>query len=184
MSDEAGLAGAVASFVKSHSYGEFVFDFAWAKAYERIGRRYYPKLTLAVPFTPATGPRLLVRADLDRSALAARLLAALEQHAQGHGLSSVHALFLDEAGTRGVRAARLAACGATVSSTGRNRGYASFEDYLGTFTAEKRKKAKRERRRVADAGIRFETRMGADLDAPLAGAIYASSPRHFPAPRA
>src|SRR5579862_4887935 len=65
LSDGAGLAAAAASFVKTHSYGEFVFDFAWAKAYERIGRRYYPKLTLAAPFTPATGPRLLVRADLE-----------------------------------------------------------------------------------------------------------------------
>ena len=61
--DAAGLAAGAATFVKSHSYGEFVFDFAWAKAYERVGRRYYPKLTLAAPFTPATGPRLLVRAD-------------------------------------------------------------------------------------------------------------------------
>lgn len=60
--DAHGLAGAAAAFVKTHSYGEFVFDFAWARGYERLGRRYYPKLTLAAPFTPATGPRLLVRA--------------------------------------------------------------------------------------------------------------------------
>ncbi len=66
--DARGLAAAAAAFVKTHSYGEFVFDFAWARAYERVGRRYYPKLTLAAPFTPATGPRLLVRADLDRGA--------------------------------------------------------------------------------------------------------------------
>ena len=62
--DVRGPAAAVASFLKTHSYGEFVFDFAWARAYERIGRRYYPKLTVAAPFTPASGPRLLVRADL------------------------------------------------------------------------------------------------------------------------
>src|SRR2546430_16741066 len=62
--DDRGLAAAAAAFVKTHSFGEFVFDFAWARAYERVGRRYYPKLTLAAPFTPATGPRLLVRADL------------------------------------------------------------------------------------------------------------------------
>ena len=68
LNDAAGPAAAVASFVKTHSYGEFVFDFAWARAYERIGRRYYPKLTVAAPFTPATGPRLLVRPDLDRAA--------------------------------------------------------------------------------------------------------------------
>jgi len=61
LSDARGLAAAAACYVKSHSYGEFVFDFAWARGYERLGRRYYPKLTLAAPFTPATGPRLLVR---------------------------------------------------------------------------------------------------------------------------
>ena len=74
-----GLAAAAAAFVKTHSYGEFVFDFAWARAYERVGRRYYPKLTLAAPFTPATGPRLLVRAERARDELAERLLSELEQ---------------------------------------------------------------------------------------------------------
>jgi uncharacterized protein len=94
--DARGLAAGAAAFVKTHSYGEFVFDFAWARGYERLGRRYYPKLTLAAPFTPATGQRLLVRPDLDREALAARLLAELERYAASHGLSGVHALFLDE----------------------------------------------------------------------------------------
>jgi uncharacterized protein len=69
VSDAQGLAGAAATFIKNHSYGEFVFDFAWARAYERIGRRYYPKLTLAAPFTPATGPRLLTRPDLNAAAV-------------------------------------------------------------------------------------------------------------------
>src|SRR5215469_1404988 len=72
--DARGLAAGAAAFVKTHSFGEFVFDFAWARGYERLGRRYYPKLTLVSPFTPATGPRLLVRADLDREPLAGRLL--------------------------------------------------------------------------------------------------------------
>ena len=157
--DGAGIAAAAATFVKSHSYGEFVFDFAWAKAYERIGRHYYPKLTLAAPFTPATGPRLLVRPDLPRAALAERLLGRLEEEAAAQGLSSVHALFLDEAGR--------AACEARGWLLRRdcqfhwsNRDYPSFEAYLESFTAEKRKKARRERRRVAEAGVRFETRTG------------------------
>src|SRR5205823_2579583 len=94
--DGGGLAAAAAAFVKTHSFGEFVFDFAWARAYEGVGRRYYPKLTVGAPFTPATGPRLLVRADLDREALAARLLEGLEERAASHGLSGAHALFLDE----------------------------------------------------------------------------------------
>src|ERR1700741_2932169 len=94
--DAAGLAGAAAVYLKTHSYGEFVFDFGWAEAYERLGRRYSPKRTLAAPFTPATGPRLLVRGGLDQEAIAAQLLAALEGHAVAKGISSVHALFLDE----------------------------------------------------------------------------------------
>ena len=171
LSDGAGLAAAAASFVKTHSYGEFVFDFAWAKAYERIGRRYYPKLTLAAPFTPATGPRLLVRPGLERGVLAARLLGALEQHAQGRGLSSVHALFLDEA-ARAACERRGWLLRRDCQFHWTNRGYGSFEDYLGSFTAEKRKKAKRERRRVAEAGVRFETRMGGDIEAPLLTRIY------------
>jgi predicted N-acyltransferase len=84
--DARGLAAAVAAFVKTHSFGEFVFDFAWARGYERLGRRYYPKLTLAAPFTPATGPRLLVRPELDREVLARRLLEELERYAVSHAL--------------------------------------------------------------------------------------------------
>ena len=170
--DAAGLAGAAAVYLKTHSYGEFVFDFGWAEAYERLGRRYYPKLTLAAPFTPATGPRLLVRGGLDQEAIGAQLLAALEGHAVAKGISSVHALFLDERAH--------AACAARGWLLRRdcqfhwsNRGYASFEDYLESFTAEKRKKARRERRRVAESGVHFETRFGGELDAPLLERIYA-----------
>jgi uncharacterized protein len=170
--DGGGLAAAAAAYVKTHSYGEFVFDFAWAQAYERLGRRYYPKLTLATPFTPATGPRLLVRPDLDHARFAGRLLAALERDTAVLGLSGVHALFLD--------AAAKTACAQRGWLLRRdcqfhwtNRGYASFDAYLESFTAEKRKKARRERRRVAEAGVRFETRFGGELDEPLIECIYA-----------
>ncbi len=170
--DAHGPAAAVASFIKNHSYGEFVFDFAWARAYERIGRRYYPKLTVAAPFTPATGPRLLVRPDLDGGAYAERLLAALEQRASGSGVSSVHALFLDEPARR--------ACEARGWLLRRdcqfhwvNRGYAGFEDYLASFTAEKRKKVRRERRRVVEAGVHFQTRSGAELEPAVLARVYA-----------
>ncbi len=93
LSDDLGLAAAAPVYLKTHSYGEFVFDFAWAQAYSRHGRRYYPKLLVAVPFTPATGPRLLVREGLDRGLMARRLLEALQDHAASRRLSSVHALF-------------------------------------------------------------------------------------------
>jgi predicted N-acyltransferase len=170
--DARGLAAAAAAFVKTHSFGEFVFDFGWARGYERLGRRYYPKLTLAAPFTPATGPRLLVRADLDREQLAGRLLAELERYAVSHGLSGVHALFLDEA-ARGACARRDWLLRRDCQFHWTNRGYTSFEQYLGAFTAEKRKKARRERRRVAEAGVHFETRLGTELDEALLDRIYA-----------
>ena len=170
LSDERGPTAAAATYIKSHSYGEFVFDFAWARAYERIGLRYYPKLTLAAPFTPATGPRLLTLPGA-AGQLAPRLLQALEHHTLAHGWSSIHALFVDEP-------ARLA-CEARGWLLRRdcqfhwyNRGYATFEEYLATFTAEKRKKVRRERRRVAEAGVRFETRRGAQLEARVLDRIY------------
>ena len=172
LSDDLGLAAAAPAYVKTHSYGEFVFDFAWAQAYARYARRYYPKLVVAVPFTPATGPRLLLRAGLDPAAVAMRLLDALEAHAASRRLSSVHALFLDEPAR--------AACEAAGWLLRRdcqfhwtNRGYATFDAYLDSFTAEKRKKARRERRRVAEAGIRFETRFGSDIDDRLLDSVYA-----------
>jgi predicted N-acyltransferase len=170
--DGAGLAAAAATFIKTHSYGEFVFDFAWARGYEHVGRRYYPKLTLAAPFTPATGPRLLVRPDLEHGPQAARLLGRLEEYAASHGLSGVHALFLDEpARAACLERGWLLRCDCQFHWT--NRGYDSFEDYLATFTAEKRKKARRERRRVLEAGVHFETRFGAELDEPLLDRVYA-----------
>ena len=170
--DAHGLAAAAPAFVKQHSYGEFVFDFAWAQAYQRLGRSYYPKLTLAAPFTPASGPRLLTRPDLDRTALSVRLLQELEREAARHALSGVHALFLDEAG-RAACLARGWLLRRDCQFHWHNRGYQSFEDYLGTFTAEKRKKARRERRRVSDSGVRFETRFGGELEPPLLDHIYA-----------
>ena len=171
LQDAQGLVGAVPAFVKMHSYGEFVFDFAWAQAYARVGGQYYPKLTIAVPFTPATSPRLLLRPGADPGC-ARRLLEDVEAYAAAESLSSVHALFLD--------APARSACAAAGWLLRRdcqfhwtNRGYASFDDYLASFTAEKRKKARRERRRVAESGIRFETRFGGDLDRRLLDRVYA-----------
>jgi predicted N-acyltransferase len=172
LKDSKGLAGAVPAFEKAHSYGEFVFDFAWAQAYSRFGARYYPKLTVAVPFTPATGPRLLVRADLDHALIAKRLLAEIESYVASRSLSTVHALFLDEPATRACRQAGwLIRRDCQFHWT--NHDYPTFDAYLDTFTADKRKKARRERRRVAEAGIAFETRLGPDLDERTLDYVYA-----------
>jgi uncharacterized protein len=172
LKDSKGLAAAVPAFRKSHSYGEFVFDFAWAQAYSRLGSRYYPKLTVAVPFTPATGPRLLVRADLDQQAVAKQLLSDIESYTTSHSISSVHALFLDEPSHVALeQAGWLIRRDCQFHWT--NHDYPSFEAYLETFTAMKRKKAKRERRRVAEAGIVFETRLGPELDEHTLDYVYA-----------
>lgn len=170
--DERGLAAAAPAFIKSHSYGEFVFDFSWAHAYARLGERYYPKLTIAVPFTPATGRRLLIRPDRDGPAAAAKLIEAISELAADESLSSVHVLFIDDADREAfTKAGWLLRRDCQFHWT--NRGYRSFDDYLQTFTAEKRKKARRERRRVAEAGIRFETRFGPELDSRLIDYAYA-----------
>ena len=172
LKDSKGLAAAVPAFLKTHSYGEFVFDFAWAQAYSRLGARYYPKLTVAVPFTPATGPRLLVRTDLDQQSIAKTLLSDIESYTTSHSLSSVHALFLDEAAqTACEQAGWLIRRDCQFHWT--NHNYASFDAYLETFTAQKRKKTKRERRRVAEEGIAFETRLGPQLDERTLDYVYA-----------
>lgn len=172
LSDRRGLAAAVPAWFKTHSFGEFVFDFAWAQAYTRSGREYYPKLVAAVPFTPATGRRLLVRHDLPRADILPQLLAGIEALALERGASSVHVLFPDEADM-----AALAAAGwlprRDCQFHWHNRGYTSFDHYLAGFTAEKRKKARRERRRVAEMGIGFETWTGASIGDERLDAVYA-----------
>lgn len=175
--DDLGLAAAAPGYLKTHSYGEFVFDFAWAQAYTRFGLPYYPKLVIAVPFTPATGPRLLVRADLARepatlAAVETQLIDALCDYAQQRRLSSVHMLF---------HLPRESAALAAHDWLGRrdcqfhwiNHGYTDFEQFLGSFSADKRKKAKRERRRVAEAGVSYVTLHGPDFTPPLLDRVYA-----------
>ena len=170
--DAQGLAAAAPAFLKTHSFGEFVFDFSWAEAYARSGRNYYPKLTVCVPFTPATGARLLLRPDVASTALRERLAQALEAFASEQQLSSAHALFFGEADREA-----FAHCGWLLRRDcqfhWRNQGFSDFEQYLSTFTAEKRKKTRRERRRVLEAGIHFETRYGSDIGEALLDTVYA-----------
>ncbi len=160
-------------YEKAHSWGEFVFDFAWARAWESRGLKYYPKLLLAIPFTPASGPRLLCQGSGgDAEQLRAEALAAIAADAAARHRSSAHALFIDEP----LRAAAEAAgwlLRRDCHFQWCNRGYRDFEDFLATFSADKRKKARRERRRVAEQGIEFELRTGAQLDATLLRAIHA-----------
>src|SRR3569833_3620220 len=172
LTDAKGLAAAAPVFAKTHSRGEFVFDWGWADAYHRVGLDYYPKLSVAVPFTPATGARFLVRPGLDARKTAAELLSVIEAAAAENSLSSAHALFVNEADRDAcAKAGWLLRRDCQFHWT--NRGYTSFDGFLETFTAEKRKKAKRERRRVAEAGVTYDTRRGGDLDTHTMDRVYA-----------
>lgn len=161
------LAGAMPLYLKPHSWGEFVFDFTWAEAYHRTGLRYYPRLVSAVPFTPATGPRLLAKTDAARQAL----LAAAREQVQELGASSLHVLFPDAADRTTLAAAGLMQR-LDWQFHWHNDGYSEFEDFLAAFTAEKRKKLRRERRRVSEAGIECRTLHGGELDGRTIDAVY------------
>jgi uncharacterized protein len=172
LEDAKGRAeAALPLYLKSHSRGEFVFDFSWANAYAQHGLAYYPKLLSAVPFTPVRGARLLVGAAADAAAMRARLIAAAIEYTRAQNLSSWHALFPDAAGEKALRGANLIER-RDCQFHWFNRDYDSFDAFLATFTAEKRKKARRERRRVAEAGIEFDTRLGGEVDDGLWDTIY------------
>jgi predicted N-acyltransferase len=169
--DERGLAAAAPAYIKTHSLGEFVFDQSWAHAYAQHGLAYYPKLVLGVPFTPATGARLLVRPDLDAPATRAALVAAIRAFAESRNFSSIHGLFVAD-DDRAVLANEGWLARQDVQFHWHNRGYRDFDHYLEGFTADKRKKAKRERRRVAEQGIEFETLLGDAIDRKAVDEVY------------
>ena len=155
------LVGALPMYLKTNSYGEFVFDWAWADAYERAGLRYYPKLVVAVPYTPVTGARILVAPDAPADT-GKRLIAHALELAEELRVSSLHWLFPPEH-----ELAPLAAHGLSrrlgVQFHWENRNYRDFDDFLDTFTATKRKKLRRERRRVAEQGVELEVLHGNEL---------------------
>lgn len=152
------LVAAAPLYAKDHSYGEYVFDWSWAEAYHRAGLAYYPKWLVAVPFTPVPGARLLARDGASRERLAAALLA----HARESGLSSLHVL-LPPARDVDVlaRAGMLVRDG--VQFHWRNCGYASFDDFLAALSQDKRKKIRAERRKVREAGVGLERRVGREI---------------------
>ena len=154
------LVGGMPLYLKFHSYGEFVFDWAWADAYQRHGLTYYPKLVCSVPFTPATGPRALAATP----ELRAQLVRAALELAHEPGVSSLHLLFpyesqAQEMEQQGMMLRR------GVQLHWRNPGYADLEDYLASMRRDKRKKINQERRKVSDAGISFEHIRGEDISA-------------------
>jgi predicted N-acyltransferase len=159
---EDRILGAMPLYQKEHSWGEFVFDWAWARAYEQAGLSYYPKLVSAVPFTPAPSPRLLL-ADANDTDTAHALVHGAIALAERSSCSSLHVLFpledelplFREAGLRVRKDCQF---------HWNNHGYSDFEQFLETFTSVKRKKVRRDRRRVRETGVRFRRLKGADLD--------------------
>ena len=156
------LVGAAPMYVKGHSQGEYIFDHAWAHAYEQAGGSYYPKLLIAVPFTPATGPRLLVRPDQDRTQVETNLLAGALEAARQTKVSSLNINFPTEREWR-----RLGEAG-FLQRTGEqfhwlNAGYETFDDFLAALSSRKRKAIRRERRDAAASGIEIETVTGGEI---------------------
>lgn len=156
------LIAACALYLKAHSYGEFVFDWAWADAYQRHGLSYYPKLLGAVPFTPVPGSRLLARDDEARDLLLQAVLAFARQQE----LSSAHLLFLSDADRAACeRAGWMMREGVQFHWQNRETApYADFDEFLRSLQRDKRKKISQERRRVVDAGVHYELLEGAQID--------------------
>ena len=152
------LVGAAVLYIKPHSYGEYVFDWAWADAYQRHGLNYYPKAVSAVPFTPVPGSRLLADSSQSQSAL----LSAMVELAQNENWSSLHVLFLTNHELQVTETAGWLSRH-TVQFHWHNAAYADFEHFLKALNQEKRKKIKQERRKVAEAGVVFKAFEGAQI---------------------
>lgn len=179
LEDGERLQAALPLYRKSHSWGEFVFDWSWARAYDQAGLHYYPKLVSMPPFTPATGPRLLIAPDApsDTKARLSREMLALAKSAH---VSSAHLLFLTDE-DRAALDHQSFLWRKDCQFHWRNRGYRSFDDFIATFRADKRKKALRERRRVHEGGVTYRTLTGGDMDAKLWDIVFGFSAATFEA---
>ncbi len=167
MHRDGNLAGAMPLYLKSHSRGEYVFDHAWARAFEEHGLPYYPKLLCAIPFTPVPGPRLLGASHEDRLALAQQAILVASQH----GISSLHVLFPNDDDQRA-----LAQAGYMFRDNVQfhwfNRGYRNLDDFLASLSQQKRKKLKQDRKKVMQAGVRFRWLQGEQISAQVLAFFY------------
>lgn len=159
---EGNVAAVMPLYLKSHSYGEYVFDWSWADAWRQNGLEYYPKLVTAIPFTPATGPRLCAAAGEDTSECLLAAMSAIQQFATQRQLSSWHLLFPEESVSTTLLDAGLHRRASTQFHWF-NDGYRTFDDFLATFNSRKRKSLNRERRRVAEQGLELKTLEGPDI---------------------
>jgi predicted N-acyltransferase len=169
--DEGRVLGALCLYLKTNSYGEYIFDWGWARAYQEHGHPYYPKLVAAVPFTPATGPKLLVRPDADRAAVTRALLDAALKLGDEQRVSSSHALFLpeeelDEFAEHGFAVRH------SLQFHWRNPGYDAFSDYLDALEGKRRRQVARERRQLEGEGLEIERLTGEALSPEHAAIMY------------
>lgn len=161
------LVAALPMYLKNNSYGELVFDWAWADAYHRSGIEYYPKLVVAIPYTPATGPRILYssvyNASYNNNELKQQMIDVATEHAKKIGVSSLHWLFTDQQETDLFSKHKDYMLRLGCQFHWANKNYHSFDDYLGHLTQSKRKKIKQERRRVKEQGIKLEVLHGNEM---------------------
>ena len=165
------IHGAVVGYVKSHSQGEYVFDHSWADAYERAGGRYYPKYQASVPFTPATGPRLLTSSQINGEAARAALASGIAQMTDQIGLSSAHVTFAPSSDMDALKSAGF------LHRTDQqfhfvNQGYDSYQAFLETLTSRKRKNLKKERQNARASNIEIEWLTGSDLTEEVMDAFF------------
>ena len=171
IADAAGrVIGAAPLYLKNHSYGEYIFDYGWADAYERAGGRYYPKLLAAVPFTPVPGPRLLVAPDAPANTRR-YLIGGMVELARQRKISSLHVNFPQEEDLGELeQAGFLQRMGQQFHWT--NEGYGTFDDYLAALTARKRKAVKKERREALEPGLEIDVLTGPSLTPKVWDAFY------------
>lgn len=165
------IVGLAPAFLKSHSMGEYVFDWAWADAYQRHGMAYYPKLLIAIPFTPSAGPRLLLEPGVREGITPEQLHGQLDALIDTLGAHSWHLLFPDEQDQKLLHHDQeLHRLGCQFHW--HNRGYQSFEDFLGALNSRRRKSIRKERRQVAEQGISFTRFHGRDIPEHVLSAFY------------
>ena len=160
--DDDGLAGACPAYRKHNSYGEFVFDWAWADAYQRNGLEYYPKLVIAVPFTPAYGPRLLIRDGNDKAMVKQRLIQAAVTAVDENKLSTAHWLFCDNEDLESLQQSGML-LRSDFQYHWSNNNYECFDHFVSCLNSKKRKNIRRERSKVAQANISTEIICGNEL---------------------
>jgi predicted N-acyltransferase len=169
--DRGCIAGAMYLYAKEHSFGEYIFDWAWAEAFERYGLDYFPKLVSAVPFTPATGPKLLVRPGQEAARVREALVQAALQITVQHKLSSFHVLFIPPE-EKPVYAGAEMWIRSSVQYHWHNREYSDFEAFLATLKVKKRHEIRRERKRVENLPVEIRLLTGDALSAEHARVMY------------